>query len=60
MELRNVKLDGRPLGCMDGIGLFLHDGLYVKKELAKKYDLCRLFSERIKEIFDFDIAYELE
>ena len=61
MELRNVQLDGRPLGCVDGaIGLYLHDGVYVKKNIAKKYDLCKMFSERIKEVFDFNISYELE
>lgn len=60
-ELQNVKLDGRRL-CehKDGIGLFLHDGLYVNKTLARKYDLCELFSKHIKEVFDFDIAYEVE
>lgn len=61
MELKNVQVEGFPLGCMDGaIGLYLHDGVYVRKNIAKKYDLCSMFSERIKTVFDFDISYEIE
>ena len=60
-ELKNVRINNIPLSCYeDGIGLFLHDGLYVNKELAKKYDLCNTFSKHIKEVFDFDISYEIE
>ena len=60
-ELKNVCINNIPLGCYeDGIGLFLHDGLYVHKELAKRYDLCTMFSKHIKEVFDFDISYEIE
>ena len=60
-ELKNVKIDKVPLGCYEnGIGLFLHDGLYVRKDIARKYDLCSMFSKHIKEVFDFDISYELE
>ena len=60
-ELRNVTIEGFPLGCMNGaIGWYLHDGLYVRKALAKKYDLCKMFSDRIKEVFDFNISYEIE
>lgn len=60
-ELKNARINNIPLGCYeDGIGLFLHDGLYVNKELAKKNDLCNIFSKHIKEVFDFDISYEIE
>lgn len=61
MELRNVEIEGFPLGCIDGaIGLFLHDGLYVRKNIVDKYNLCEMFSDRIKEVFNFDISYEIE
>lgn len=61
MELRKVKINNQSLDTIpQGIGLYLHDGMYVRKDLAKKYDLCQLFSQRIKEVFDFDIKYELE
>jgi hypothetical protein len=60
-ELKNARINNIPLGCYeDGIGLFLHDGLYVNKNLAKKYDLCNIFSKHIKEVFGFDISYEIE
>ena len=61
MELRNVEIGNIPLGCIkNGIGLFLHDGMYVHKNIIKKYDLCKMFSQRIKEVFNFDISYEVE
>lgn len=62
-ELRNIifKDENIFLGSIDsGIGLYLHDGLYVKREIAEKYDLCKMFSEKIKDVFDFDVKYELE
>ena len=62
-ELRNIifKDENISLGSIDsGIGLYLHDGLYVKREIAEKYDLCKMFSEKIKDVFNFDVKYELE
>jgi hypothetical protein len=60
-ELKNARINNIPLGCYeDGIGLFLHDGLYVNKELANQYDLCDIFSKHIKNVFGFDVSYEIE
>ena len=61
MELRNVMIGDTPLKSIsNGIGLYLHDGIYVRKDIIKKYDLCEMFSKKVKEVFDFDIKYELE
>ena len=60
-DLRNVVIGNQPLGCIDNaIGLYLHDGIYIHKNIVKRYDVCSMFSKRIKETFDFDISYEVE
>lgn len=60
-DLRNVVIENQSLGCIDNaIGLYLHDGIYIHKDIVKRYDVCSMFSKRIKETFDFDISYEVE
>ena len=46
---------------MNAIGLYLHDGLYIHKDVASKFDdLCKAASDKVANELGFEITYEME
>lgn len=59
--LYSYEIDGQRLIDTDtGVGLLLHDGIYIRKDLLAKIDEAGGFSSYIKEKFDYDIRFSLE
>ena len=58
----NFKVGKRKLKHIRGaIGLLLHDGIYIHKDIIKKFDdISEKMSEYVKNAFGYDIKYETE
>lgn len=61
MCVAGLEVDGISLKDMNAIGLYLHDGLYIHKDVASKFDdLCKAASDKVANELGFEITYEME
>ena len=61
MELSKYKIDGYEIRHIpNGIGLYLHDGIYINKELIKNTDICLEFHNLVDRELGFDVNYVID
>lgn len=60
-KIKDLVINGKKL-CeyKAGIGLYLHDGVYIKRDVIQNVDICALASEKIYKDLGFKIDYELK
>lgn len=58
----NLVINGKKISNVNsGIGLLLHDSIYIHKDLLKKdKNICDNVSNHVKDTFNYNITYEME